>query len=177
MERRADQEVLPVSPRRTLARRLTDEQRTKFFGYLDRLPAKDRPVFAFSGQKPSLTQRLGGGTRYVVVVVFPDHVVFSTRDLTSTREVARESRLLAEIESITVTAGTLMSRATFRFVGGATTKLANVSHAEAGPLARFDGAGLAAFDRSGLSPEAVTAFFVACSHALALPDGLFAGPD
>jgi hypothetical protein len=166
-----------MSPRRTLTHRLSDEHRTKFFGYLDRLPPKDRPVFAFSGQQPSLTQRLGGGTRYVVVVLFPDHVIFSTRRMASTREISRVSRMIGEIESLTVTPGTLMSRATFRFVGGATLQLANVSRAEAGPLSLFDREGLAAFDRAGLAPEAVAAFFVACSQALALPDGLFADPD
>ena len=159
------------------ARRFSDEHRAKFFAHLDSLPAKDRPVFAFSGQKPSLTQWLGGGTRYVVVVLFPDHVVLSTRDLTSTREIGRESRLLGEVESVTVTPGTLMARATLRFVGGATLTLANVSRAEAEPLARFDTAGLAAFDRSALAPDTVAAFFVACSQALSLPDGLFSEPD
>ena len=163
--------------RRALPHRLSDEHRTRFFAYLDRLPAKDRPVYAFSGQRPSLTQWLGGGTRYVVVVIYPDHVVFSTRKLASTREIAQESRLLGEIESLTVTEGTLMARAAFRFVGGSGLTLANVSRAEAGPLSLFDSEGLAAFDRAGLTPDAVTAFFVACSQALAWPDGLFADPD
>lgn len=166
-----------MSARRTHPRRLSDEHRSRFFAYLDRLPPKDRPVFAFSGQRPSLTQRLGGGTRYVVVVLFPQHVVFSTRNLSSTREISRASRLIGEIESLTVTDGTLMSRATFQFVGGGRLALANVSRAEAGPLARFDTLGLAAFDRAALDPETVTAFFVACSQALDLPDGLFTESD
>lgn len=166
-----------MSPRRTHQRRLSDEHRSRFFAYLDRLPPKDRPVFAFSGQRLSLTQRLGGGTRYVLVVLFPDHVVFSTRNLASTREISRESRLIAEIESIAVTAGTLMSRVTFQFVGGGRAEFVNVSHAEAGPLLRFDTEGLAAFERAGLEPDAVAAFFVACSQALGLPAGLLADPE
>ena len=56
--------------RRALPHRLSDEHRNRFFAYLDRLPTKDRPVFAFSGQRPSLTQWLGGGTTYVVVVLY-----------------------------------------------------------------------------------------------------------
>lgn len=159
------------------ARELSDEHRAKFFAYLDRLPAKDRPVYGFSAQKPSVWQRLGGGTTYVLVLFFPDHVVFSTRGMAGARESAREIRLLGEIASITVTRGTLMCRATFTFVDGATLKLASVSHAESGPLSRFGAAGLAAFDRTGLTPAAVSSFFVACSQALPLPDGLFTEMD
>jgi hypothetical protein len=154
-------------------RQLSDEHRAKFFAYLDRLPANDRPVYGFSAQRPSLWQRLGGGTTYVQVLFFPDHVVFSTRAMASVKESARETRLLGEIASITVTPGTLMCRATFTFVDGATMKLANVSHAEADPLSHFGAAGLAAFNRAGLSPAAVSSFFVACSQVLPLPGGLF----
>lgn len=158
-------------------RTLSAEHRAKFFAYLDRLPAKERPVFGFSAQKQSLWARLGGGTTYVLVLLFADHVVLSTRKMASARESARETRLLGEIASITVTPGTLMCRATITFVDGATLKLANVSKAEAGPLALFGAAGLAAFDRAGLTPAAVSSFFVACSQALPLPDGLFAETD
>jgi len=163
----------PINP----SRGFSDEHRAKFFAYLDRLPAKDRPVFGFSAQKPSLWQRLGGGTRYLLVLFFPDHVVFSTRALASGREVAREIRLLGEVASIGVTTGTHMCRATFRFVDGKALELGNVSKAEAGPLSLFGPAGLAAFDRDGLEPAAVRSFFVACSQALPLPDGLFTDLD
>lgn len=100
-------------------RGLSDEHRSRFFAHLDRLPAKDRPVFGFPAQKPSLWQRLGGGTTYLLVLFFPDH------------------------------------------------------HAVADALARFDAHGLAAFNRAELAPDAVRAFFVACSRGLPLPDGLF----
>lgn len=154
-------------------RGFTDEHRTRFFAHLDRLPAKDRPVFGFAAQKPSLWQRLGGGTSYLLVLFFPDHVVVSTRKMASHRESARTTYLLGEIATISVTAGTLVSRATIRLVEGKTLRLANVSHAVAAVLARFDDAGLAAFNRAELAPDAVRAFFVACSRALPLPDGLF----
>jgi hypothetical protein len=154
-------------------RELSDAHRAKFFVYLDQLPPKDRPVYGFSAQKPSLWARLGGGTTYVLVLFFTDHVLFSTRRMASARETAREARLLGEIASITVAPGTLMDRAAFSFVDGATMKLANLSHAESGPLTRFGEAGLAAFDRATLTPAAVASFFVACSQALPLPDGLF----
>jgi uncharacterized protein (DUF2336 family) len=158
-------------------RELSDAHRAKFFAYLDALPPKDRPVFGFSAQQQSLWARLGGGTTYLLVLFFTDHVVFSTRRMASARETAREARLLGEIAAITVTPGTLMDRATFTFVDGATMKLANVSHAESGPLARFGEAGLAAFDRTTLAPAALASFFVACSQALSLPDGLFREMD
>lgn len=154
-------------------RGFTEEHRAKFFAHLDRLPAKDRPVFGFPAQRPSLWQRLGGGPTYLLVLFFPDHVVFSTRKMSSNRESARTTYLLGEIISISVTAGTLASSATIRLVDGKTVRLANVGHAVADVLARFDAAGLAAFTRSELAPEAVRAFFVACSRALPLPDGLF----
>lgn len=154
-------------------RELSDEHRAKFFAYLDRLPAKDRPVYGFSAQRPSLWQRLGGGTTYVQVLFFPDHVVFSTRAMASAKESSRETRLLGEIEAITVVPGTLMCRVTFTFVDGDTMKLAHVSQAEAGPLSLFGTTGLAAFNRAGLTPAAVSSFFVACSQVLPLPGGLF----
>jgi hypothetical protein len=157
--------------------RLSDEHRSRFFAYLDRLPEGDRPVFGFSAQKPSLWQRLGGGTTYLLVLFFPDHVLVSTRAMASARETSRETWLLGEIASISVTDGTLMSTATVRFVDGTTRRLAGLSRAEAAPLSLFDSVGLAAFDRAGLEPAAVASFFVACSRALPLPDGLFAEPD
>src|SRR3954454_6357669 len=104
------------------SREFSERHRAKFFAYLDRLPAKDRPVFGFSAQRPSLWQRLGGGTKYLLVLFFPDPVVFSTRVLSSGREVGRDVRLLAEIGSIEVEAGPLMCRATVRFVDGATMR-------------------------------------------------------
>lgn len=154
-------------------RGFTEDHRAKFFAHLDRLPAKDRPVFGFAAQKPSLWQRLGGGTTYLLVLFFPDHVVLSTRRMSSNRESTHTTYLLGEIASISVTAGTLASRATIRLVDGKTIRLANVNHAVAAVLARFDAAGLAAFNRADLAPEAARAFFVACSRALPLPDGLF----
>jgi hypothetical protein len=166
-----------MSTPRNAPRGLSDAHRAIFFAYLDRLPAKDRPVFGFSAQKPTLWARLGGGTTYQLVLFFPDHVVFSTRAMASAKESARETRLLGEIAAITVTPGTLMCRATIRFVDGPTRKLTNVSRSEADPLAHFDTAGLAAFDRAGLTPAAIASFFVACSQALPLPDGLFTETD
>lgn len=160
-----------------LTRGLSDQHRVKFFAYLDRLPAKDRPVFGFAAQKPSVWQRLGGGTTYLLVLFFPDHVVFSTRTMASNRESARTTYLLGEIASISVTAGTLASSATIRLVDGKAMRLANVSHAVADALSRFDAAGLAAFSRAELAPGAVRAFFIACSRALPLPDGLFTDSD
>jgi hypothetical protein len=157
-------------------RGLSDEHRAKFFAYLDRLPPKDRPVYGFSGQRRSVGQLLGGGTTYVQVLFFADHVVFSTRRMASGKETRREVRLLAEIASIGLSEGTLRSTATFHFVDGAAMRLANVSRAEARPLELFDVLGVAAFDRAGLERDAVRAFFVACSQALPLPDGLFAEP-
>lgn len=154
-------------------RRFSAEHRAKFLTHLDRLPAKDRPVFGFAAQSPSLWQRLGGGTTYLLVVFFPDHVVFSTRRMSSDRESSRTIRLLGEIASIGVTPGTLASRATIRFVDGETMRLSHVDKAAADALARFDTAGLAAFERAGLAPDAVRGFFVACSRVLPLPDGLF----
>jgi hypothetical protein len=165
-----------MSPRR-LTRGLSAEHRTKFFAYLDRLPPKDRPVYGFSGQRPSAWQFLGGGTAYVQVLFFPDHVVFSTRGMASRKETGREVRLLGEIASIGVDPGTLMSTATVHFVDGSTIRLRNVSRAEGAPLELFDAIGLAAFDRAGLEREAVSAFFVACSQVLPLPDGLFTEPE
>lgn len=156
-----------------LTRGLSDEHRSRFFAHLDRLPAKDRPVFGFPAQKPSLWQRLGGGTTYLLVLFFPDHVVFSTRKMASNRESGRTTHLLGEITSISVTGGTLASSATIRLVDGKTKRLANVNHAVADALARFDAHGLAAFNRAELAPDAVRAFFVACSRGLPLPDGLF----
>lgn len=153
-------------------RGFTEEHRAKFFAHLDQLPAKDRPVFGFPAQRPSLWQRLGGGTTYLLVLFFPDHVVFSTRRMASNRESARLTYLLGEITSIDVTAGTLASSATILLVDGKTVRLAGVSHVVADVLSRFDAHGLAAFHRAGLAPEAVRAFFVACSRALPLPDGL-----
>ncbi len=154
-------------------RTLSDVHRAKFFAYLDGLPPKDRPVYGFSAQKASVWARLGGGTSYVLVLFFADHVVFSTRGMASGKQSARDTRHLAEIASIEVTPGTLMDRATVTFVDGATMRLANVSHAESGPLSLFGATGLAAFNRAGLAPAAVSSFFVACSQALPLPDGLF----
>jgi hypothetical protein len=151
----------------------TAGHRARFFAHLDRLAAKNRPVYGFAGQQPSLWQRLGGGTSYVLVVFFPDHVVLSTRRMSSHRETSRSTRLLAEIASISVSAGLLRSTVVLGLVGGAEIILANVSPAAAEPLARFDDAGLAAFSRDSLTPGAVSAFFVACSRTLPLPGGLF----
>lgn len=150
-------------------------RRAKFFAHLDRLAAKDRPVYGFVGQQPSLWQRLGGGTTYVLVLFFPDHVVFSTRRMASNRETGRSTRLLAEIDSISVSGGPLRATAALSLVGGKPVRLANLSLAAAEPLSRFDDAGLAAFRRDQLSPAAVRDFFVACSRVLPLPDGLFDG--
>jgi hypothetical protein len=156
-----------------LTRGFSDQHRAKFFAYLDRLPAKDRPVFGFPAQRPSLWQRLGGGTTYVLVLFFPDHVVFSKRVMASSRESARTTRLLGEIGSIGVSRGTLASSVTIAFVDAERMRLANVGHAAADALSRFEGAGLAAFERAGLAPDAVRGFFIACSQVLPLPDGLF----
>lgn len=158
-------------------RGFSDEHRAKFFAHLDRLPAKDRPVFGFPAQKPSLWQRLGGGTTYLLVLFFPDHVVFSTRTMSSNRESARTTYLLGEITSISVAAGTLASSAIIHLVDGKTLRLANVRPGVADALGRFDAEGLAAFNRADLAPDAVRAFFVACSRALPLPDGLFLDED
>lgn len=166
-----------MSERSDAVRGFSEEHRAKFFAHLDRLPARDRPVFGFSGQQPSLWQRLGGGTTYLLVLFFPDHVVFSTRGMSHHRESARTTRLLGEIASIRVDRDTLASRVTIRFVDAGTMKLANVARAPAGVLARFDDHGLAAFSRPDLSPEAVRAFFVACSRVLPWPDGLFTEPE
>ena len=155
------------------SRGFSEEHRTKFFAHLDRLPAKDRPVFGFPAQRPSLWQRLGGGTTYVLVLFFPDHMVFSTRGATNDRESARTTCLLGEIASIDVATGTLACRATIRFVDARPMLLAAVSHSAAELLSRFDAAGLAAFERGALPPDAVRGFFVACSRVLPLPDGLF----
>jgi len=160
-------------PEPDLTRGFTDEHRAKFFAYLDRLPAKDRPVYGFAGQQPSVWQRLGGGTTYVLVLFFPDHVVLSTRRMSNHRESARTTRLLAEITSIDVAPGPLRSSALIRFVGDKPMKLSGITPAAATPLARFADADVAAFDRADLAPDAVRAFFVACSRGLPLPDGLF----
>lgn len=151
----------------------SDRHRARFFAHLDRLPARDRPVYGFSAQQPSLSQRLGGGTTYLLVLFFPDHVVFSTRRMASNRETRRATRLLAEITSIEVTAGPLRSSALIRLVDDRPIRLSSIPPAAAAPLARFTELGLAAFARDQLGPEAVKAFFVACSRALPLPDGLF----
>jgi hypothetical protein len=153
--------------------RFTDQHREKFFAYLDRLPAKDRPVYGFSGQRPSMWERLGGGTTYVLVLFFPDHVVFSTRRMSSHREARRTTRLLAEIASIEVSPGPLRSTALIRFVDDKPIRLSSITPAAAEPLARFGDVGLTAFARPDLERDAVRAFFVACSRALPLPDGLF----
>lgn len=153
-----------------------DRHRTRFFAFLDRLPARDRPAYGFSAQRSSFTQRLGGGAAYVVVLFFPDHVLFSTRRMANDRESGRTTRLLAEIAAIEVTAGPLRSTALVRFVGDKPMKLTNIPPAVAVPLACFRDDGLAAFDRSALPPDAVRAFFVACSRVLPLPDGLFTDP-
>lgn len=160
-------------PEPELTRGFTDQHRAKFFAYLDRLPAKDRPVYGFAGQHPSAWQWLGGGTTYVLVLFFPDHVVFSTRRRSNLRESGRSTRLLAEITAIEVTTGPLRSSALIRFVGDKPMKLSSIAPAAAAPLARFADADLAAFDRTDLTPDAVRAFFVACSRGLPLPDGLF----
>lgn len=153
-----------------------EQHRARFFAFLDRLPAKDRPVYGFSAQRPSLTQRLGGGAAYVVVLFFPDHVLFSTRRMANDRETRRATRLLAEVAAIEVAAGPLRSTALVRFVGDKPMKLTNIPPAVAAPLARFRAEGLAAFDRSELPRDAVRAFFVACSRALPMPDDLFTDP-
>jgi hypothetical protein len=160
-------------PEPDLTRGFTDEHRAKFFAYLDRLPARDRPVYGFAGQQPSAWQWLGGGTTYVLVLFFPDHVVFSTRRMNNHRESGRTTRLLAEITSIEVAPGPLRSSAVILFVDEKSMKLSGIAPAAAAPLARFADADLAAFDRAELTPEAVRAFFVACSRGLPLPDGLF----
>ena len=151
----------------------SDQHRARFFAFLDRLAPKDRPVYGFSAQRPSLFQRLGGGTAYVVVLLFPDHVLFSTRRMASDRESARAARLLAEIVAIEVAAGPLRSTALVKFVADKPMRLSNIPPAVAAPLARFRDDGLAAFERAELTPDAVRAFFVACSRALPMPDGLF----
>ena len=151
----------------------SDQHRARFFAFLDRLAAKDRPIYGFSAQRPSLFQLLGGGTAYVVVLFFPDHVLFSTRRMASDRETARTTRLLAEIVGIEVTPGQLRSTALIRFVDDKPMKLSNIPPAVAAPLARFRDKDLAAFERADLTRDAVRAFFVACSRALPLPDGLF----
>lgn len=111
-----------MSERSDPGRGFSDEHRAKFFAHLDRLPARDRPVFGFSA------------------IVPPPSRCHS-------------------------------------FVDAGTMKLANVPRAPAGVLARFDDHGLAAFNRADLSPEAVRAFFVACSRVLPWPDGLFTEPE
>jgi hypothetical protein len=153
--------------------RFTDQHRDKFFAYLDRLPAKDRPVYGFAGQQPSLWEKLGGGTTYVLVLFFLDHVVFSTRRMSSDRESGRRTRLLAEITAIEVSPGPLRSTALIRFVDDKPMKLSSIPRAAAAPLTRFGDVGLTAFRRAELDRDAVRAFFVACSRALPLPDRLF----
>lgn len=126
------------------------------------------------GQKASLWQKLGGGTRHVIVLFFADHMVLSTRGSVRMKEAFREVRPADDLAGIDVTSGPMMSSVTFRFVDGSTMKLANVGHAEVAPLRQLMSEGPSAFDRPRLGPEALTAFFYACNHGLPLPDDLFA---
>lgn len=158
-------------------RGLDDERRRRFLAYLDRLPADDRPVFGFPARTRSRWQWVGGGPTYVLVLLFPDHVVVSTRRGSSGSEKARRTSLLAEISSITVTPGPLRAKVLVRFVGGGRLRLSGVDRAAAEVLARFDDLGPAAFDRTVLGPDALAPFFVACSRVLPLPDGLFADQE
>ena len=154
-------------------RGLDDERRQRFLAYLDRLSVDDRPVFGFPARTRSRWQWVGGGPTYVLVLLFPHHVVVSSRRGSSGSEKARRTSLLAEIASIAVTPGPLRAKVLIRFVDGERLRLTGVDRAAGEVLARFGDLGPAAFDRTVLGRGAFAPFFVACSRLLPLPDGLF----
>ena len=159
------------------SRGVTEEHRSRFFAHLDTLPFEDRPVYGFAARKASAWQWVGGGPTYVLVLVFPHHVVFSTRRGSAGPEKSRRAPALAEIASIGVVRGPLRAKAVIRFVDGEELRLSGIDRAAAGVLARFDDRGVAAFDRDTWGQDAFPPFFVACSRVLPLPDGLFADKD
>jgi hypothetical protein len=78
--------------------------------------------------------------------------------------------LIAEIR---VFSGPAFSSVEFRFSDKSKTKIANVRHKSAEPMALFTTEGLAAFDRYLQDPKVITDFFYACNHGLPLPAELF----
>jgi hypothetical protein len=154
-------------------RKLAPGEMHTFLSYLDAVPDKERPVYGISGDKSSLWQKMGGGTKHIIVLFFPDHVVFSTRSMVTRKELSRRERPLSDITGVNVIAGPMMSGVAFRFNDGSKLKVANLMHKEAEPLTRFMSEGLAAFDRSRLDEESLSYFFYACNIGLPLPDDLF----
>ena len=159
--------------RKLVWKQLKPEDMELFLSHLDSLPEAERPIYGISGKKASLWEKLGGGTKRIIVLFYPDRLVISTRSMVGLTEKARVERPLSDIDDVHVLAGPLMSSVALRFRDGSKTKLANVGHKEAEPLTRYMDEGVSVFARSRLDPEALTAFFYACNIGLPLPEDLF----
>ena len=153
--------------------RLSDAELERFLSHLDTLPERDRPVYAISGRKSSLWEKMGGGTHQIIVIFYPDRVVISDRGTFSTKEKGRRHLPIEDLKDVKIVSGPLFSSVALRFESEK-TKLVNVRHQAAEPVGGYESMGLAAFDRSRLTPEAISDFFYACNVALDLPEDLFA---
>lgn len=151
---------------------MTPEMAKPFFDYLDELPEDERPVFGLIEEESSLWQKLGGGGRRVVVLIYNDRIVFSTRSRGRFKELRRDEFPLSELEEIHVHRGPLLSSVLFRFSNGIEEKLASVPHDIGEHLSDYTDEGLDAFDRSKLHPLAIYSLFAACDQLLSLPKGL-----
>jgi hypothetical protein len=157
---------------RRFSTRLSAEQRDQFFAYLDTLPEDERPLFAFMGRKSGLWHQLGGGTAQVIVFVYKDWLVFSTRGMASLKEKRRVPRLITDVAEVKVLDGPIFSSVQVRFHDGSKTKIANVDHAPAARMEAFGREGLRAFERSRLDEAAVSSFWRTCRLGLPLPKEL-----
>ena len=153
--------------------RLSDEEIERFEAHLDSRPEQERPLYAISGRKSSLWEKLGGGTRRIIVLFYRDRVVISDRGMVSTKEKGHKERPIASLEGVKILSGPLFSSVALRFSDGLRTKLVNIRHQAADPVGMYEDTGLAAFDRARLTPEAKSDFFYACNVALDLPENLF----
>lgn len=150
------------------ARELTPQEYEEFSAYLDTLEDSERPLYGLTGVRSSLRRKLvGGGAHWMIVLIFADRIVFSTRGMGSlTKESGRVTVPLTDLVSVTATDGLSKSRVKFDFKDGSKVELDSVKKDSAGVMSRFSREGVAAFDPSGLNPNALTDFWQACSHTV-----------
>jgi hypothetical protein len=171
--RRTDKEhVMRKMERFQWARELTPQEYEEFSAYLYTLEERERPLYGLTGVKSSLRRKLvGGGAHWMIVLIFRDRIVFSTRGMGSlTKESRRVTVPLSDLTSVTANDGLSRSRVKFDFRDGSKVELDSVKKDSAGVMSRFSREGIAAFDPSGLNPNALTDFWQACSHTVISSD-------
>lgn len=150
-----------------LTTKLSDQERDQFFAYLDSLPEDERPIYAFLGRKSGLWHQLGGGTAQMLVLVYEDRMVISTRGMANAKkEKRRVEKAVSDVTEVHVITGPLFSSVQFKFNDGTKTKIANVGHGAGRAMESFGNHRLLGLDRDRLDRGSISEFWYACVMAL-----------